>query len=53
MKVRKIKDKELVKVTGQCCCQIVGKSAVYEQGSCCLSDCKTSGKDTAYHTIYH
>lgn len=53
MKVKKMKNKELAKVTGQCCCQIVGKSAVYEPDSCCLADCQQSGRDNAYHTKYH
>lgn len=53
MKVKKMENKELVKVVGQCCCQIVGKSAVYEKDSCCLFDCKKVGRDSAYHTKYH
>jgi len=30
MKIRKMENKELKKVTGQCCCKIVGKPSVYE-----------------------
>ena len=35
-----MENKELKKVTGQCCCKIVGKPSVYETDSCCLADVK-------------
>ena len=53
MKIRKMENKELKKVVGQCCCKIVGKPSVYETDSCCLADCKKDGRDTAHYTIYH
>ena len=48
-----LSDKEYIKRTIDDLLGIQAISAVYEQGSCCLSDCKTSGKDTTYHTSYH
>ena len=51
MKIRKMENKELKKVVGQCCCKIVGKPSVYETDSCCLADCKKDGRDTAHYTI--
>ena len=53
MKIRKMENKELKKVVGQCCCKIVGNPSVYETDSCCLADCKKDGRDTAHYTIYH
>lgn len=32
MKIRKMENKELKKVVGQCCCKIVGKPSVYGLG---------------------
>ena len=54
IKVNKIQNTETEEVSAQCCCQIKGKSAVYEQGSCCKSDCTHwfTGND-AVDTIYH
>ncbi|MBP1532719.1 MAG: hypothetical protein IK999_01120 [Ruminococcus sp.] len=54
IKVNKIQNTETEEVSAQCCCQIKGKSAVYEQGSCCKSDCTHwfKGND-AVDTIYH
>ena len=44
MKIRKMENKELKKVVGQCCCKIVGKPSVYETDSCCLADKKVAMK---------
>ena len=53
MKIRKMENKELKKVTGQCCCKIVGKPSVYETDSCCLSDCTRFDKPASYVSPLH
>lgn len=52
--INKIQDKEIMEVSAQCCCQIKGKSSVYEKNSCCKADCKHwfKGND-GVNTIYH
>lgn len=53
MKIRKMKNKELKKVKGQCCCTVKEKPAVYEPGSCCFDDCNTWGKPSSYVSTAH
>ncbi len=52
--IKKIEDVEIAEVSAQCCCQIKGKSSVYEPDSCCKADCSHwfSAND-AVNTIYH
>lgn len=52
--IKKIEDVEIAEVSAQCCCQIKGKSSVYESDSCCKADCSHwfSAND-AVNTIYH
>ncbi|MDO4452636.1 MAG: hypothetical protein Q4B89_07430 [Lachnospiraceae bacterium] len=52
--IKKINDKELKSVSAQCCCQITGKSSVYEPDSCCKADCTHwFGGNDKQNTIYH
>ena len=54
MRIKKINDKELKSVSAQCCCQITGKSSVYEPDSCCKADCTHwFGANDKQKTIYH
>lgn len=54
MKIEKINDKELKSVSAQCCCQINGRDAEYEPGSCCKADCTHwFGSNDAENTVYH
>lgn len=54
LKITKINNKEIAEVQAQCCCQIKGKSAVYEKNSCCKTDCAHWYKaNDAVTTIYH
>lgn len=52
--IKKIQDNNIAEVSAQCCCQIVGRPAVYQQNSCCKADCRHwfRGND-AVNTIYH
>lgn len=53
-RIKKINDKELKSVSAQCCCQITGKSSVYEPDSCCKADCTHCfGANDKQNTIYH
>ena len=53
MKIRKMENKELKKVTGQCCCKVEGRPAIYESDSCCLRDCNRIDKPSSYVSPLH